>query len=381
VAAAKSGQLVIEQSRTALASGKVSAKPCWRHLVAPFLASLSLICSPWPVGAAKAISQPLFEDHAPLHLVIQAPLAELIERKDDRPKVRGTVSYRDADSGAPIELTATISTRGRSRLEYCDFPPLRLNFRRRQVPGTLFAGQNKLKLVTHCRRGAKHARWVGQEYLVYRMFNLLTEQSFRVRWLNIDYLDTARDNEPTTAVGFVIEAANNLAKRVNMKRFREQHIEPEQLDASQAALVTLFHFMIGNTDWSILSGAQGRRCCHNGEALVPSNMTDGIIVVPYDFDQAGIIATDYAVPSPQLRLNSVRTRRFRGLCSHNDQLPATIAHFNAYRPALETLIDSSDNPDATKRTMERYLAAFYRIISDQDMQRARIMEVCRGPAS
>ncbi len=371
---------MIEQSRTALAVGRVRAKPRWRHLVAPCLVTVALICSPSPVGAAQAISQPLFEDHAPLHLVIQAPLSDLIERKDDRPKVRGTVSYRDADSGTPIELTATISTRGRSRLEYCDFPPLRLNFRRRQVPGTLFAGQNKLKLVTHCRRGAKHARWVGQEYLVYRMFNLLTEQSFRVRWLNIDYLDTRRDNEPATAVGFVIEAANNLAKRVNMKRFREQHIEPEQLDASQAALVTLFHFMIGNTDWSILSGPEGRRCCHNGEALLPPKMAEGIIVAPYDFDQSGIIATDYAVPPPQLRLESVRTRRFRGLCSHNDQLPATIAHFNTHRPALEALIDGSDNPDATKRTMQRYVAAFYGIINDQNRQRVSIVQRCRGPA-
>ena len=341
-------------------------------------ALLALAGIAWNTAAAEIV-QPLFADQQPLQIVIEAPISELTRRNTENNEVAGVLRYRNA-LNTEVELSVTLRPRGKSRLQYCDFPPLRLNLKRKQVPGTLFAEQNKLKLVTHCKRGAKHAAWVRQEYLIYRMYNILTEQSLRVRWLDIDYRDSAAGDKATAAVGFLLESAGNLAGRLSMQPLKQQEIDLEQLDTSQAALVSLFQFMIGNTDWSILSGAEGSNCCHNGEPLVAYGTTDGTIVVPYDFDQSGLIDTDYAIPSPSLRIDSVRQRRFRGFCMHNDQLPTTIAHFNAHRAAIDEVIDSSELARGTRNKMGRYVNGFYQIINNPQRRDRLMTDRCRGPA-
>ena len=95
--------------------------------------------------------------------------------------------YREAmlkatdDEGMAREVDIRVRTRGNFRLENCQFPPLRVNFPASRVGGTVFDGQNGIKLVSHCRDRADDEQNVIEEYLVYRSYNLLTDESFRVR--------------------------------------------------------------------------------------------------------------------------------------------------------------------------------------------------------
>ncbi|NIP93601.1 MAG: hypothetical protein GWN18_19895, partial [Thermoplasmata archaeon] len=70
----------------------------------------------------------------------------------------------------------------------CEFPPLRLNFKKGQLDETLFDGQDKVKLVTHCRNGDRYEQNVVKEYLVYRLYNVLTPLGFQVRMAHITYV-------------------------------------------------------------------------------------------------------------------------------------------------------------------------------------------------
>jgi len=76
----------------------------------------------WNTTAAET-AQPLFEGDQPLQIVVEAPIAELIRDKTEKNEVAGVLGYRDAQN-TEVQLSATLSTRGRSRLEYCAFPPL-----------------------------------------------------------------------------------------------------------------------------------------------------------------------------------------------------------------------------------------------------------------
>ena len=102
-----------------------------------------------------------------------------------------------------------IQTRGNFRLNKrnCDFPPLRLNLKKEAVKGTLFEGQDKLKLVVPCKLGQEYwAQYVLSEYLAYRMLNVLTPLSFRVRLARVTYIDsTGKDDPVEERYGFVIE--------------------------------------------------------------------------------------------------------------------------------------------------------------------------------
>ncbi len=350
----------------------------YKQLLAAMGGLTALLAAGDPVPAAG--HDPLFESHGPLHIVIDAPLSQLRGGKSEIPEVEGAVRYR-SESGEYVELAVKVSTRGVSRLEYCSFPPLRLNFKRKQVRDTLFDGQNKLKLVTHCKGGVKHATWLRQEYLIYRIYNLLTEESFRVRWLNIEYWDTERKRKSRSRTAFLIEAVGRLADRLDMERVRSAKLGPQDLDGSQTSLVSLFQFMIGNTDWSALGSAGGADCCHNGRPLRQPGVQGKYVVVPYDFDQAGLIDADYAGPSPNLRIKSVRTRLFRGFCLFNEQRNDAIALFNERRPAIYALLEDPEISSRTSYTMRRYLDDYYEIINDPRTLEKEVTSQCRGPAA
>ena len=156
--------------------------------------------------------RPLFNSDQLLELSIHGPLEQLTRERRDRPELDGEVRFLDSD-GSEIVLDVEISSRGNSRLDICNFPPMWLNFRRRQLPGTVFAGQNRLKLVTQCKAGDAYKDYLVQEYQVYRAYNALTENSFRVRPLQIEYVET--EGRPSTKIefGFLIEEDWEVAER------------------------------------------------------------------------------------------------------------------------------------------------------------------------
>ena len=139
-------------------------------------------------------TDPLFADDDRLELRIEAPITTLMRERPDDEELDGLASYVD-ETGNEITLDVEIRTRGNYRRQerVCPFAPVRLDFDKDEVGGTLFENQNRLKLVTHCRNAMQFEQAVMREYLVYRMFNALTEQSYRVRPLTTTYVDTDRD--------------------------------------------------------------------------------------------------------------------------------------------------------------------------------------------
>jgi hypothetical protein len=89
-----------------------------------------------------------------------------------------------------ITKNIKIKNRGNYRFESCDFPPMELNFKKAIHAYPDSGNIKKLKLVTHCKTGSVQSEYVLREYLVYKMFNLLTDTSFRVRLLKVNYIDT-----------------------------------------------------------------------------------------------------------------------------------------------------------------------------------------------
>jgi hypothetical protein len=159
----------------------------FQKLVAGGLLAAMLVSAPANSQDAESDAHPaiapLFADDALLAVTIQAPLKTLMQDRPTEEYLDGTFSFT-GDDGTEQTLDLKIRTRGKYRRleEHCDFAPIRLNFRKKQVVDTLFAGQDKLKLVTHCRTGSRHyEQLVLREFLAYRILQVLTEKSFGVR--------------------------------------------------------------------------------------------------------------------------------------------------------------------------------------------------------
>ncbi|MCP5054810.1 MAG: hypothetical protein GY940_47030, partial [bacterium] len=174
----------------------------------------------------------------------------------------------------------------------------RMKFDDNKTANTIFEGEKKLKLVTHCKNSRKYEQYYIQEYLLYRVYSLLTPLSFRVRMANITYIDSRKKTKPVTKACFFIENFKQMAKRNNAGIAKVESIKVYQADREVSILVAVFQFLIGNTDWSNNFG-------HNIKWLLMGDKKK-YYPVPFDFDQAGMVHTHYAKPDRILRIKSVR---------------------------------------------------------------------------
>ncbi|MDH5345680.1 MAG: hypothetical protein OEW59_07950 [Gammaproteobacteria bacterium] len=336
---------------------------------------IALLLPAVDIGAA-----PLFSSDEPLAIRIEAPMRDLVRFRLDHPEYSAIVQYTDSD-GSTVRVPATISSRGNSRLDYCEFPPIRLDFGGKATAGTLFEGQGELKLVTQCGRGRGPERWVYQEFGIYRAYNGLTDASFRVRMLDVTYQDDSTTSWTRVAPAFVIEPVEAMAGRLGRVVLRPPEVREEQLDPDETAMSILFQFLIGNTDFAVKRGPSGEGCCHNGRVLAVAGSQDDWIVVPYDFDQAGVINTDYALPDEQFGIRRVTRRVYRGFCMHNDRLPAAIERLNAGRAAITDALAPASLARTWQARATRFVNGFYEIVNDPQELETELLDKCRGAAS
>ncbi|MEM8767316.1 MAG: hypothetical protein AAGE43_07730, partial [Pseudomonadota bacterium] len=145
---------------------------------------------------------PLFADEALLEVTFTAPFRDLSRDRAEEPERRaGSLTWTDADGEQtlPVEY----EPRGKSRRDrnVCTFPPLWVHFEKDSIKGTLFKKQNKVKVVTYCRSPTNFQDYVVKEYLAYRIFNELSDASFRVRLARIHYQEADSDRKPVTRYG------------------------------------------------------------------------------------------------------------------------------------------------------------------------------------
>ena len=338
--------------------------------------SLAISALLFAVPAAGAEPDPLFADFETLEVTLEAPFKQLMFERDESSELPGTFRYTDSD-GAAVEFDVKVRTRGkfRAQRDTCEFAPLRLNFRTSQVKDTLFAGQDKIKLVTHCNANSKrYEQTVITEYLAYRILNIMTEYSYRVRLLRIRYVFTDRTREIET-YAFFIERDKRLARRLDKERASVPKLEVASLQAEHGSVASVFQFLIGNTDFSPIAVSRDETCCHNYTPFT----ADGEVFysIPYDFDHCGLVNAPHAEPSSQFRLRDVRQRLYRGRCVNNEQLPATLEQFRQRRAAIEALIDNqSELSRLTRSRVEGYIKSFYKIIDDPKLTKNYLVKRC-----
>ncbi len=278
----------------------------------------------------------LFESDEVLEVRLSGPLGTISRERqqEERTQYPFVLSVNDT------EIPLAVRVRGKSRTGVCPFPPLRLNFKTGAADGTPFAGQNKLKLVTHCRSDQSHyENNTLEEYTAYRIFNLLSEVSYRVRLLRIHYEDTddRLRNLDRPYFAFVIESAKGLAARVGGSIEEIPAVLYSQLDVEQTARLNVFQYLIGNVDWSFVSHLDEEMCCHNLDLF---RVEDSVYPVPFDFDLSGLVNANYAQPTNRQR--KVTTRVYGGYCrSSIESVAEAVDDIAALRDEILAIVETS----------------------------------------
>lgn len=276
--------------------------------------------------------QGLFDSEEVIDIRLEGDIRALMRDRGDDPSYHFMkIHYQTAGIVNIQDLRVRARGNFRRLQENCDTPPLRFNFSRHEVPEhSLFAGQRNLKLVVPC----KGEEYVIREYLTYKLYNLFTEHSFKVRLVRLTYHDTGNNRITEPVYAFLIEHKNSLASRANASLIERMNLRPEIVDQEAFLRMSVFAYMIGNTDWSV-------QYLHNMEMLFLKEEKI-YVAVPYDFDLVGLVSAPYARPAEALRLRSVRDRVFRGYCLEDlSVLDSTFKQFQELKPEIYKLITES----------------------------------------
>jgi len=289
-----------------------------------------------------------------IEMRIKTNLRQIIKKKAKREKHTGVLTYKDAN-GVEREWHLKIKARGNMRNKICFLPPLKLDFKKDELRAAGIQG--------------KYDDYVLREYLAYKLYNELTENSFRVQLIKLTLEDIENKQKPIETFAYLIEEIDELAERVNgrvvtAKLFNHTRLHPATYD-----MMCVFQFMIGNLDWHILRQ-------HNTK-LIANTSIQSVVAIPYDFDYAAVVGTPYATPHEKIPVQNIQERYFLGLCREKGQYEPTLQLF---RDKKEQLLAVYNNfpllSEKAKKPVLNYLKDFFDILEKPNSYQSKIINHC-----
>jgi hypothetical protein len=336
------------------------------HLTILFFTLLLLL---WTVTVFADEPDSLFRSEEIIKLELRSDFTAIEKsRTGDAEYFDGELIY-DIPGGEPEIFSVKVMVRGHFRRDpaICSFPPLLVNFKGKEVKNTIFDNQNKLKVVTPCQNEED----VVEEYLIYKMYNQVTDLSMKVRLAKILYFDNSTGRKLFEKYSFFIEDKDKVAKR-NDVIAKDRFLTPFDLNQDNFKKLSLFEYLIGNKDWYVTSRK-------NLEIMQSDDPSVGLIAVPYDFDLSGLVDPEYSKPEGVPEYALADKRVYKGLCYTDDELKDTFDYFRKLKPVFESLIKSEELlPKYDRKQIIKYIDSSYSIIENENLLIKKFANTCQS---
>ncbi|MDX2248040.1 MAG: hypothetical protein SF052_14740 [Bacteroidia bacterium] len=327
------------------------------------------VCFFLSINAQQNVS-PLFASDELLQITLETDLKKFLNDRGGDP------SYHDAklsltDANGKIEQgEVEIKARGRFRRDEltCHYPPIRVKFSKKKESPAVFKGQTKLKLVTHCA----DEQFVLREYYIYKVYNLITERSFRVRLAKIKYVDTQGEMPTEEAFSFFIEDEEDMALRNGENAIGDDvPITYEDVDENQVTLVHIFNYMIANRDFRIPTPSQNMKIITQGNAKPTP--------VPYDFDWSGMVDASYTKLTGEAGPTYEDRQNFKPLCRTKEEYEVIFGKLREIEDDIENLYKNSPYLDSKviKESL-KYYKDFYKTINNPKKVEEIFVQSCKA---
>lgn len=262
--------------------------------------------------------------------------------------------------GGKMEFEVRLKGRGRFRRRVCVMPPLEVDFSKKDLEGAGLAAFDKYKLVYGCLEDRLAAdRLVLREYVAYKLYNMLTPYSFRVQLLRLTVQDAADRKNKSKQWAFLIESDDELAQRLHVVECKQcMGVPSEKIEPVHEKIMSLFQFMICNTDWNISMNRNVKLFERKDGLMVP---------IPYDFDFSALVGAPYARPNSDVGQKSVTHRVFMGQVRSLEALYSTMALFRTRRSDFVAFImDFKPLPREERIELVQFLDSFYLSMADPE---------------
>ncbi|MEE9371645.1 MAG: hypothetical protein V3V00_01180 [Saprospiraceae bacterium] len=271
-------------------------------------------------------------------------------------------------SEARIISNVLIRPRGVTRRSLCDFPPLMIKIQKKERKKLDIKKSDNIKLVSFCKDDVNFGNLVMKEYLIYKLYNILTDTSYNVKLAHVTVKDTLNNIKISDQFAFLIEPTDDMARRLGCIYDEKDSSPVKKIHKEQYKNFVVFQYMVGNTDWN-LSGRHNIR-------MLECNSINGPKPVPYDFDYSGLVNAGYAKPHPMLPIKKVTERLFQFRGPAKEDFSATYTTFKLKKSEFYAVINDFPHLDKNmKSEMISFLNEFYTNISNPEIMMAEIMKV------
>jgi len=288
-------------------------------------------------------------------LEIETDLEELFmdRRYKKYKKAVATFNFREGETWTD---SLEVKVRGVYRATNCDNPPLKIKYSKKLLKKRGLKKRNEYKLVYPCENSVEYQNYIYKEYLIYKLYNELTDKSLRVHLVDLTLKDAAQKRDNIEVAGFLIEHRDEITKRLDGTKYDTRCLTFSDMKSSEnITLLEVFQYMIGNLDWVVEN-------CKNIELVQLADST--VVPVPYDFDYTGFVNPSYAVPASKYNQKTLRDRFFKGQDKSLAELQPGIELFEEKKKTFIQLINDFDQlPKRERKAMIYYLKSFYSIIN------------------
>lgn len=318
-----------------------------------------------------SINTDIFDQDKLAEITLKFSFKEYRKNKDNTDYHPAELTYLVSDSLPAISKKVRVRARGNNHKAICSFPPMRLNIKKTEVENKKLTGVKNIKLVTHCKNSKISNTYVLKEYLIYKIYQVISPYSFRVRLTRVNYIDTSSSDKETEAWAFLIEPEKMLADRFDLLSIKQDNLGFKYADPEMINTMAMFNYMIGNADYSLAAR-------HNVKLLKsPDPSITTVIPVPYDFDYAGLVNASYAIPGENLGIKSVTERYFTGPCRGKDAHEKAIQNIVKKKQEILKEIEAFEYLSTKeKQKMTKYLESFFETANQKQFVQRNILSTC-----
>lgn len=313
----------------------------------------------------------IFEEEDPMKITLTLDLKKYQKEKHKGEYMPVNFLYEFNDT-LFLEKELRMKARGAFRRSHCSLAPFWLNIRKADVENVHLQNVTRFKVVTNCQGSRAYDEYVLKEYLAYKIYNIISPISFRVRLIRMKYVDTGRKDKVREGWAFMIEPEGLLAERVGGQVVKKDDLSITYMKPGDMDIAAMFMYMIGNCDYAIT----GR---HNMKILgMPGFGSEGYTPVPYDFDYSGLVDASYAIPGDNLGITSVRERYYLGPCREDESFLAAIEHINQHRDEILQMVNDFEYLDEKhKKSTISYLEQYFAKAGTDHMLQFSLQLTCR----
>ncbi|MCR9290862.1 MAG: hypothetical protein NXI23_26115 [Bacteroidetes bacterium] len=301
-------------------------------------------------------------------MTLTTNLSKVLREKQNPAYQPASLKYVDRSSNEK-EWNIKIKPRGNMRRKTCYYPPLKLKFSKKDLRAQGLKEIKTMKVAMKCQSRDSYDQLLIREFVAYKIYNILTDQSFQAKLGKMRIEDSEGKKDPFTSYAILIEHEKEMASRINGRLMESKHTSKGALVHDAYDRMSLFQFMIGNTDWHIYNRHNLKMVHIEGESFLTP--------VAYDFDYAGLVNAPYAVPKPGRNISDVTERFYQGACRSKEDYEKLLQPFRDKKGEIMDFCENFPHLDnSSRKYILKYLGSFYEIIENPRKTKRFILKHC-----